>query len=74
MVIPPFRIPFTFKISLVSDIGNMAGTTMQFLFPGHTRDLAELLALAELALLAPEEKRKSSIGWADISPSGVVPS
>jgi hypothetical protein len=61
MVPPPFRIPFTFKKSLVNDVGNMAGAAMQFAFPDHASDLAELLALAERALLAVKEKRKSSI-------------
>jgi hypothetical protein len=39
----------------------MAGAAMQFAFPDHASDLAELLALAERALLAVKEKRKSSI-------------
>jgi len=62
MVIPPFLEFRLLKIiSLVSDVGNVAGAAMQFAFLDHASDLAELLALAERALLAVKEKRKSSI-------------
>jgi hypothetical protein len=47
---------------------------MQFSFPDHASDLAELLALADRLLFAVKEKCRGGIGWADISPSGVVPS
>jgi len=48
-------------ISLVSDVGNMTGTAIQFAFPDHVSDLAELLALAERALLVPNEKRRGAV-------------